>query len=114
MLIVGTGKIVIGDNFHSGHNCQILASYHNYEGEEIPYDSKNINKDVIIGNNVWLGNNVIILGGVELGEGCIVQAGVVVISCVPACAIAGGNPAKVFKYRNKEHYYKLVSEKRYH
>ena len=64
MKILGYGKVQIGDNFHSGTNCQIITSFHNYDrGEALPYDSSNISKDVIIKNNVWLGNNVIILGG---------------------------------------------------
>lgn len=33
---------------------------------------------------------------------------------IPDCAIAGGHPAKTFKYRNKEHYYELKSQKRFH
>lgn len=52
--------------------------------------------------------------GVTIGEGAIIQAGAVVVSDIPPCAIAGGAPAKVFKYRNKEHYYKLKQEKKFH
>lgn len=114
MSMFGNGKIIIGDNFHSGIGCQILTSFHNYEGEEIPYDNTFINKDVTIGDNVWLGNNVIILGGVTIGEGAIIQAGSVVCMDIPDCAIAGGHPAKTFKYRNNEHYYELKSQKRFH
>lgn len=114
MSMFENGKIIIGDNFHSGIGCQILTSFHNYEGEEIPYDNTFINKDVTIGDNVWLGNNVIILGGVTIGEGAIIQAGSVVCMDIPDCAIAGGHPAKTFKYRNKEHYYELKSQKRFH
>ena len=114
MAMSGNGKIVIGDNFHSGPGCQIITSFHNYEGTEIPYDNTFLDKNVIIGDNVWLGNNVIILGGVTIGEGAIIQAGSVVCSDIPDCAIAGGHPAKPFKYRDKEHYYKLKEEKKFH
>ena len=62
MGISGNGTVIIGDNFHSGPNCQIITSFHNYEGEAIPYDKTFLNKDVVIRDNVWLGNNVIILG----------------------------------------------------
>lgn len=51
-----------------------------------------------------------ILGGVTLGEGCIIQAGSVVSRSIPACGIAGGNPAQVFKYRDIEHYELLKNE----
>lgn len=114
MSMSGNGKIVIGNNFHSGSGCQIITSFHNYEGNEIPYDNTFIDKDVIIGDNVWLGNNVIVLGGVTIGEGAIIQAGSVVCQDIPSYAIAGGHPAKTFKYRDKEHYLKLKEEKRFH
>lgn len=44
---------------------------------------------------------------VNIGEGAIIATGSVVCKDVPDCAIVGGNPAKVIKYRDKEHYYKL-------
>lgn len=71
-------------------------------------------KKVIIGNNVWFGDRVIVLGGVEIGEGAIIQAGAVVVKSIPPCAIAGGNPAKVFRYRNVEHYNDLKSKGSFH
>lgn len=107
MVITGGGNVTIGNNFHSGRNCMILVRYHNYEGTRIPYDETYINKSVVIDDNVWLGHNVIILGGVHIGEGAIIQAGSVVSRSIPALSIAGGNPAKPFKERNAEHYYSL-------
>jgi len=107
-------KILIGDNFHSGSGCMIMAQYHNFEGETIPYDTTNIDKDVAIEDNVWIGHRVIILGGVTIGEGAIIQAGAVVVNNIEPCGIAGGNPAKVFKYRDKDHYYQLKREGRFH
>lgn len=114
MKISGNGKVVIGDNFHSGVGIRIITSSHNYKtGKAIPYDNTWIDKDVIIKDNVWLGEKVIILGGVTLGEGCIIQAGSVVVFDVPPLAIAGGHPAKVFKYRDKTHYEKLKKENKF-
>lgn len=112
MSMYGKGEITIGDNFHSGIHCQILTSFHNYEGEMIPYDKTYIDKPVTIGDNVWLGNNVIILGGVTIGEGCIIQAGSVVCKSIPDYSIAGGHPAVPFKQRDVEHYKKLKNEKK--
>lgn len=114
MHVYGKGKVTFGNNFHSGIECMIITDYHNYEGTAIPYDETNITKDVSIGDNVWLGNRVIILGGVTIGEGAIIQAGAVVVKDIPPCAIAGGNPATVFKYRNKEHYEALKAEGKFH
>lgn len=114
MSMHGNGIITIGDNFHSGIGCQIITSFHNYEGTEIPYDDSYIDKDVTISDNVWLGNNVIILGGVTIGEGAIIQAGSVVCKDIPAYAIAGGHPAVPFKYRDIKHYLKLKEEGKFH
>ncbi len=110
MQIYGKGKVTIGDNFHSGIMCQIITSFHDYEGSMIPYDKSYIDKDVVIEDNVWLGNNVIILGGVTIGEGAIIQAGSIVCKSVPPYAIAGGHPALPFKFRNKEHYDELKAK----
>jgi acetyltransferase-like isoleucine patch superfamily enzyme len=111
MEINGGGKVTIGDNFHSGPGCMMITQNHNYDkGTKIPYDSTYILKDISIGDNVWLGSRVIILGGVKIGEGAIIQAGSVVVSDIPKYGIAGGHPAKVFKYRNAKHYEELKAK----
>lgn len=114
MSMSGNGIIKIGNYFHSGTGCQIITSFHNYEGDAIPYDDTFIDKDVLIGDCVWLGNNVIVLGGCTIGEGAIIQAGSVVCKDIPAYAIAGGHPAIAFKYRNKEHYCELKEREKFH
>ena len=80
----------------------------------IPYDESYVYKTVVIGDNVWLGNRVTIVGDVTIGEGVIVAAGSVVCKDVPDYAIVGGNPAKVIKYRDIEHYNRLKSECKFH
>lgn len=114
MQIVGGGKVEIGDNFHSGPECLMITQFHNYDsGKRIPYDGY-ILKDIVIEDNVWLGSRVIILGGVIIGEGAIIQAGSVVISNIPKYAIAGGHPAKIFNYRDIKHYEQLKKEEKFH
>jgi acetyltransferase-like isoleucine patch superfamily enzyme len=115
MRILGGGSVTIGDNFHSGSECLMITQNHNYDhGTAVPYDSTYIYKDIMIEDNVWLGNRVIVLGGVIIGEGAIVQAGSVVVRDIPRCAIAGGHPAKVFKFRDIEHYEELKSQGKFH
>lgn len=93
----------------------MITQIHNYDnGKKIPYDDTYIYKDIIIEDNVWLGSRVIILGGVTIGEGSIIQAGSVVVKDIPKYAIAGGHPAKVFKYRDIEHYEKLKMGNKFH
>ena len=110
MQVLGGGRVHFGDYFHSGKECMIITQNHNYEGEMIPYDNTYIYKNVTIAECVWFGNRVIVTGNVTIGEGAIIAAGSVVCKDVPPLAIVGGNPAKVIKFRDKEHYYKLKSE----
>jgi len=115
MNIAGPGMVTIGNNFHSGIECMMITQVHNYDcGNAIPYDNTYITKPIIIEDNVWLGNRVMVLAGVTIGEGAIIQAGSVVVSDIPRFAIAGGHPAKVFKYRDINHYEKLKNEGKFH
>ena len=53
----------------------------------------------VIGNDVWIGMNAVIMRGVTVGDGAIVAANSVVTRDVPAFAVVGGVPAKVLRYR---------------
>lgn len=55
--------------------------------------------DIVIGNDVWLGLNAIILSGVKIGNGAVIGAGSVVVKDVPSYSIVVGNPAKVIGFR---------------
>ena len=63
---------------------------------------------------MWMGSRVIVLGGVSIADGAIIQAGAVVSRSVGYCEIAGGNPARVFKLRDVSHYEKLVEKEAFH
>lgn len=56
-------------------------------------------ENIIIGNDVWIGANSIVLDGIEIGDGAIIAAGSVVNKNVPPYAIVGGIPVKIIKYR---------------
>ncbi len=58
--------------------------------------------DIIIEDDVWIGNGATILSGVHIGQGAVIAAGAVVSSDVPAYAVVGGVPARVIKYRFSE------------
>ncbi|QIB68798.1 Vat family streptogramin A O-acetyltransferase [Aminipila butyrica] len=55
--------------------------------------------DTVIGNDVWIGQNVTVMPGVHVGDGAIIAANSVVTKDVPAYHIAGGNPVKIMKKR---------------
>ena len=110
--VIGDGGCKFGSYSQFGHQILIITSNHNYDkGVKIPYDDKNVYKDVEIGDFCWVGSRVTILPGTKIGEGVIIQAGAVVHGDIPKYAIVGGNPAKVFKYRDAEHFEKLKEQK---
>lgn len=101
------GEVFVGNYFHSGIECMIIGQNHNYEGGKIPYDDTYIVKRIIIEDYVWFGNRVTIIGSCRIGEGAIIGAGSVVVNDVPPYAIVGGNPARIIKYRDIEHFNEL-------
>lgn len=111
MRVYGTGNVEIGDHFHSGTGLEIMTTIHNYCGKKLPYDETVIVKDVKIGKHVWIGKDVMILGGVTIGDGAIIQARSVVVRSIPPLAIAGGHPAVLFSERDADHYRRLADEK---
>ena len=114
LVVAGCGDVIFGNYFHSGVQCLIISSNHNYKGEQIPYDSTHIKKTIIINDFVWFGSRVTIVGNVTIGEGAIIEAGAVVCKDVPPLAIVGGNPAKIIGYRDEEHFNKLKNDGRFH
>jgi acetyltransferase-like isoleucine patch superfamily enzyme len=70
-------------------------------GNVNPIDILSIEKNhpIIIGNDVWIGANAVILPGVNIGNGAVIGAGAVVTKDVPDYAVVVGVPAKVLKYR---------------
>lgn len=94
--------ITIGNNFLTGRRCTITDNSHGtstIEDMKLPPLSRHITSKgkVKIGNNVWLGDNVVVLPGVNIGDGAIVGASSVVSKDIPSYTIACGNPAKVLK-----------------
>lgn len=98
-------RVEIGENVLMGSKILISDLNHGNYSEVCPEstpdtapDKRPIHtKPVAIGNNVWLGDNVCILQGVKIGDGCIIGANSVVTKDIPKNSIAIGSPAKVTK-----------------
>jgi len=98
--ILARKNIIIGNHVLFGGNCTILDSDHHPLGpeERLNNHSKEIqSKSVVIGDNVWLGLNVIVLKGVTIGKNSVIAAGSVVVKDIPENVLAAGNPAKMIK-----------------
>ncbi len=94
--ILDEATVTIGDNVLVGPNVSIYTVNHavNIEKRNAGIEYA---KPVSIGNNVWIGGNVVILQGITIGDNSIVGAGSVVTKSVPANVVAAGNPCKVIR-----------------
>jgi len=109
------GKIEIGNNVIIAPKSKIWTYNHNYDSDAaIPYSADDIVRRVIIGDNVWIGLDVLIVPGVTIEEGAVVAAGSVVVNDVPKCSVVGGNPARIIKMRDVSKYDALKEQKRFY
>ena len=85
-------KVYISDCTHGSYNGKNQSS-----PKSVPESRKLTQNDVVIEDNVWLGDNVCILPGAHIGFGSIIGANSTVIGFIPSNCIAVGSPAKVIK-----------------
>ena len=109
-------NIFVGENFYMNHNCIILDCARVEFGDNVfvapncafytaghPLDYRIRNKGleyakpIKVGNNVWIGGNVIVLAGVTIGDNVVIGAGSVVTKDIPSNVVAVGNTCKVIK-----------------
>lgn len=100
------GNAVIGNYCSFGPDVKIGQSQHSidYITTCQKISKRNINFSMLgekaeIGNDVWLGANVVVMQGVKIGNGAVVGANAVVTKDIPPYAVAVGIPAKIIKYR---------------
>lgn len=108
LTLVDDGNIYIGNSVMFGPNVVVATANHpiNIELREKLYQ---YNKDVHIGNNVWIGAGSVIVPGVTIGDNTVIGAGSVVTKDIPANVVAVGNPCRVMREigdRDKEYFYK--------
>jgi acetyltransferase-like isoleucine patch superfamily enzyme len=94
-------EVTIGNDVLIAPNVSILSRMHEFSRTDIPITQQGYKKEkmVTIGNDVWLGRNVVVMPGVNIGDGAIVGAGSVVTNDVASYTVVGGIPAKVIKIR---------------
>jgi acetyltransferase-like isoleucine patch superfamily enzyme len=87
-------KITIGDNCLIASGCRFIDHDHGIEKNELMRVQNGVEKGINIGENVWIGANVVILKGVRIGNGAVIAAGAVCTKSVLPYEIWGGVPAK--------------------
>ena len=94
--IIDVAKVKIGDNCQMAPNVAVYTA-----GHPIHPDTRNTayeyGKEVIIGDNCWIGGNSVICPGVHIGNNVVIGAGSVVTKDIPDWSIAAGNPCKVIR-----------------
>jgi len=92
-----------------GPNLTIYSANHNFSNNPttIPYDKKLNKSKIYIGENVWIGGNVILLPKTKIGEGSIIGAGSVIAKEIPPFSIVVGNPARIIGQRDIKKYKEL-------
>jgi maltose O-acetyltransferase len=88
--------ITIGDNCMFGPNAQLYTATHPLNPVK-RNSGLEYGKPITLGDNVWLGGNVVITPGVTLGDNVVVAAGSVVTKSFPNDCVIGGNPARIIK-----------------
>ena len=102
LTILDIAPVTIGARSMLGPNCQILTAGHPVHDVEMRRGGWENGAPVTIGEDVWLGGGVTVVGGVSIGDRAVIGAGAVVTRDVPADSIAVGNPARVIRMRDED------------
>ena len=107
--IIDVAKVKIGDNCQMAPNVSIYTA-----GHPIYPSTRNsayeYGKEIIIGDNVWIGGNTVICPGIHIGSNVVIGAGSVVTKDIPDWCIAVGNPCKVKRMITDEDKRKLFKD----
>ncbi len=96
LVILDEARVKIGDNAFIAPNVAIYTAGHPLRASE-RNQGLEYARPVTIGNNVWIGGNVVILPGVTIGDNCVIGGGSVVTKDIPPYSLAVGNPCRVIR-----------------
>jgi len=94
------GGVEIGDYVIMGPDVKIYSRNHRFDDTTIPIAMQGtVTKKTRIGDDVWIGTNVVIVPGVSVGSHCVIGAGAVVTKDIPDWSVVGGAPARIIRSR---------------
>ena len=105
LTVLDCGRVDVGDDVFIGPNCTLATPVHPMLSEErkakmkedgTKYDLEYA-KPIVLKNGVWLASNVVVCGGVTIGENSVIGAGSVVTRDIPSGVFAAGNPCRVIR-----------------
>ncbi len=108
----GVSFIMAGNQ---GHQHSWISSFPFFYMQEVEIFNKAIDGfesagDTVVGNDVWIGTEAIIMSGVKIGDGAVIGSRSVVTKDVAPYTIIGGNPSKIIKSRFSEQHIKMLLE----
>lgn len=93
-------NVSIGNNVIMGPDVKIYSRNHKTDSIEVPIQKQGKEYlKTLIGNDVWIGANVIILPGVKINDHCVIAAGSIVTKDIESYSVVGGSPAKLIRKR---------------
>jgi acetyltransferase-like isoleucine patch superfamily enzyme len=99
VMVAAIDRVEIGEHCMLANGCLVTDGNHRFDDLDspVPWQGFTTKGPVTIGDNVWLGANVVVTSGVTIGRRAVIGANSVVTEDVPEFAIAAGAPARVLK-----------------
>lgn len=92
------GPLTIGNNVITAQHVVMSGMNHGFGDIHMPIrDQQCTSNEITIGDDTWIGANVVVMAGVSIGKHCVIGAGSVVTKNIPDYSVAVGNPAKVIR-----------------
>jgi acetyltransferase-like isoleucine patch superfamily enzyme len=97
VMVAAAERVEIGEHCMLANGCLVTDADHRFDDPDkpVPWQGFTSRGPTVLGDNVWLGANVVVTSGVRIGRRCVIGANSVVTKDIPAFSIAAGAPARV-------------------